>query len=55
MLWAPTDKLGLLMAAMPFSSRSGLPDFVVWDTTGQRAAGFWGFDWAVDPDQTEGL
>ena len=54
-LWAPADKLGLLMAAMPFSSRSGLPDFVVWDTSGQRAAGFWGFDWAVDPAQTEGL
>ncbi len=55
MLWAPKDKLGLLYSLLPFSSRSGMPDYVVWDTSGLRAAGFWTSDWAIDPALAVGL
>ena len=55
LLWAPQDKLGLLYSLLPFSSRAGMPDFVVWDSSGLRAAGFWGNDWAVEPTWTVGL
>ncbi|MEY3014222.1 MAG: hypothetical protein RIT45_2957 [Pseudomonadota bacterium] len=55
-LWAPADKLGLLYAVLPFSSRSGLPDWMVWEATGVRATGYWSSDWKnVDPAATAGL
>jgi hypothetical protein len=55
MLWAPAGKAGLLYALVPFSSRSGLPDFVVWDDSGLRATGFWDGQWGVDPALLVGL
>ena len=55
LLWAPKDKLGLLYSLLPFSSRSGMPDYVVWDSSGLRAAGFWTADWLIDPAFAVGL
>lgn len=55
-LWAPQDKRGLLYAVLPFSSRSGLPDWMVWESSGVRATGYWSSDWkAVDPAASVGL
>ena len=54
-LWASPDKLGLLYSLVPFSSRSGLPDFVVWDNSGIRATGFWDATWGVNPEFVTGL
>jgi hypothetical protein len=55
-LWAPPGKAGLLYAVVPFSSRSGLPDWLVWGATGLRATGYWDAGWThVDPAATVGL
>ena len=48
-LWAPKSKPWLLYRFMPFSSRSGLPDYVVYDETGVMATGFFDADWQFDP------
>ncbi|MCA9540033.1 MAG: prolyl oligopeptidase family serine peptidase [Myxococcales bacterium] len=46
---APPGKARLLLGLTPFSSRSGLPDYVVFDANGGRALGFFDADWHLDP------
>ncbi len=48
-LWAPKGKPWLLYRFVPFSSRSGLPDYVLYDEPGVIATGFFGPDWNFDP------
>ena len=37
----------LLYRVIPFSSRAGLPDYLVWSDDGGQAAGFFGPDWQL--------
>jgi dienelactone hydrolase len=37
----------LLYRAVPFTSRSGFPDFLIWSTQGARTAGFFDADWQL--------
>ncbi len=39
----------LLYRVVPFSSRSGLPDYLVWSEEGGEAAGFFDSEWGWDP------
>ncbi|MBM4342614.1 MAG: prolyl oligopeptidase family serine peptidase [Deltaproteobacteria bacterium] len=48
-LRAPKAKPWLLYRFVPFSSRSGLPDYVLYDEGGVIATGFFGPDWQFDP------
>jgi len=48
-LTAPKGQVSLLYALVPFSSRAGMPDYVVWSTDGLRVAGFYTADWTFDP------
>jgi len=41
----------LLYNISPFSSRSGMPDYVVWTRSGNRASGFFSPDWEYVPGQ----
>ena len=40
----------LLYWIVPFSSRAGLPDYLVWSSSGSQLAGFFDADWQYDPD-----
>ena len=40
----------LLYSMIPFSSRSGMPDYLVWNHRGAQAIGFWGMDWQFNSD-----
>lgn len=48
-LWAPPGKPWLLDRVVPFSSRSGLPDYLLFDETGVVATGFFDAKWQFDP------
>jgi hypothetical protein len=48
LLVAPKGKEYQLYWLNPFSSRSGLPDYFVWDDTGRRVAGYYSADWTFD-------
>jgi hypothetical protein len=39
----------LLLRHHPFSSRGGLPDFLVWAQTGSLTGGFFSPDWTLAP------
>ena len=39
----------LLFRVVPFSSRGGLPDYLVWGPSGGMAAGFFDANWRYDP------
>lgn len=43
----------LLQRYHPFSSRSGMPDWFVYDDDGRKAAGFFSPDWTLDPASSE--
>ena len=45
----------LLFRYMPFSSRSGMPDFFVWTAAGVQASGFLDADWQLAPAYSTGL
>lgn len=46
---APPDAPDLLYWIVPFSSRSGLPDYMVWSESGVESTGFFDADWSYDP------
>jgi poly(3-hydroxybutyrate) depolymerase len=52
---APEGSEHLLYRWLPFTSRSGEPDFVVRDGGGRVASGFFDADWQIDPAMAEGL
>ncbi len=52
---APGDKAYLLNRYQPFSSRSGLPDYLIFDETGGQALGFFGPEWKVVPGLGAGV
>ncbi len=52
---APDDQRQLLSLAMPFSSRAGLPDYLVYGEGKTQAAGFYNGDWQLDPTFAVGL
>jgi hypothetical protein len=45
----------LLFRYTPFSSRAGMPDFLVFDTGGVAAAGFFDAEWNIDKAYAEGI
>ena len=45
---APPGKRHLLYSVVPFSSRSGMPDFLVWRESGLTAAGNFDATWQFD-------
>jgi hypothetical protein len=47
-LTASFGEEGLLYRVVPFSSRGGLPDFLIWSQEGGRAAGFLDSEWGWD-------
>ncbi len=47
-LAAPTGKEDLLFEILPYSSRSGFPDFLAWNDRGLVATGFYDSDWRFD-------
>jgi dienelactone hydrolase len=53
--FATPGKEYLLFRYMPFTSRSGMPDFLFWGDDGVLASGFFDADWQVDPAFSEGL
>jgi hypothetical protein len=53
--YATPGKEYLLFRYMPFTSRAGMPDFLVWGDDGVVADGFFDADWQVDPAYAEGL
>jgi dienelactone hydrolase len=48
-LWAAAGSEYLLRWVVPFSSRSGLPDYLVWSSRGGHAAGFFTPEWTYEP------
>jgi hypothetical protein len=44
----PGDEMRLTQI-VPFSSRSGMPDYLVWSSRGAAAIGFFDNDWQFDP------
>ncbi len=52
---APEGQESLLWMVIPFSSRSGMPDFLVWKGSGLVAAGSFDADWKLDPALAAGL
>lgn len=54
-LHAPKGQEHLLYSVSPFSSRSGMPDFLVFGEGGAFGAGFFGFQWNFDPALVFGL
>ncbi|MBN94637.1 MAG: hypothetical protein CL928_11285 [Deltaproteobacteria bacterium] len=50
-LTATADDPRLLYSMSPFSSRSGMPDFMVWTRSGNRSSGFFSPDWDYVPGQ----
>ncbi|HCF56472.1 MAG TPA: hypothetical protein DFS52_00545, partial [Myxococcales bacterium] len=49
LLVAPRGKASLLYGIMPFSSRSGRPDYFVWDANGGKVSGYYSSEWTFDP------
>ena len=47
-MWAPKGKESLLYMVVPFSSRSGMPDFLVWGSNGLAATGNFDAEWKFD-------
>lgn len=45
----------LLFRYTPFSSRAGMPDFLLWAEDGLVATGFFDAEWALDPAYAQGL
>lgn len=45
----------LLFRYVPFSSRAGMPDFLIWQEGGSSAAGFFDADWQIEPLFATGL
>ncbi|MBI5609057.1 MAG: prolyl oligopeptidase family serine peptidase [Deltaproteobacteria bacterium] len=54
-LWAPADRAWLLYWLVPFSSRSGMPDYFTWDESGGKVSGFFDATWKFDPAFAKGL
>ena len=54
-LAAPAHKRYLLYWIVPFSSRNGMPDYLVWGDEGLLAGGFYDADWQFDPALGVGL
>lgn len=52
---APTGQERLLWMVVPFSSRSGMPDFLLWSGKGLAATGNFDADWKLDPTHAVGL
>jgi predicted esterase len=52
---APKDKRYLLYWVVPFSSRAGMPDYLVWGDQGMHAAGFYDAEWKFDASLGVGL
>ena len=48
-LYATPGSAHLLYRLIPFSSRSGTPDYLVWSDDGVEASGFFDASWAWDP------
>ncbi len=44
----PGDEMRLTQI-VPFSSRGGMPDYLVWSSRGAAAIGFFDNDWQFDP------
>ena len=51
LLYAPPGMTHLLYRVVPFSSRSGMPDYLLWYESGMLGAGYFGTDWAFDAQQ----
>jgi hypothetical protein len=47
-IYAPPGEERLLYWVVPFSSRSGLPDYMIWSDSGVEATGFFDAHWAYD-------
>jgi hypothetical protein len=45
----------LLFRYVPFSSRAGMPDWLVWNSAGSVASGFFDADWLFDAAFSQGL
>ncbi len=54
-MWAPADRTWLLYWLVPFSSRSGMPDYFTWDESGGKVSGFFDAAWKFDPAFAKGL
>lgn len=54
-LHAPLGKEHLMFRYVPFSSRSGMPDFFIWDEDGVAASGFFSATWKPSLGYSEGL
>ena len=52
---APKGKRSLLYSVVPFSSRAGMPDFLIWRQTGGAASGNFDVDWQPAPEFASGL
>lgn len=52
---APKGKRFLLYSVVPFSSRSGMPDFLLWRETGGAASGNFDANWQPAPLYASGL
>lgn len=48
-LYATAGSEYLLYRVVPFSSRAGLPDYLIWTDQGGAAAGYFAPDWSFDP------
>ncbi|TNF38101.1 MAG: hypothetical protein EP329_01400 [Deltaproteobacteria bacterium] len=49
LLYAPPGREHLLYRVIPFSSRSGMPDYLVWNEDGAALSGFLDAGWGFDP------
>jgi len=49
LLATPAGSESFLYSIVPFSSRSGLPDYLIWAEGGSFAGGFFDADWQYDP------
>ena len=54
-LHAPKGKESLLYGVVPFSSRAGLPDYLVWGSSGATGLGFCDGDWQWEPKFGQGF
>ncbi len=52
---APAGKRSLLFSVVPFSSRSGMPDFIIFRETGLAASGNFDADWQPSAAYSTGL
>jgi len=51
LIYTPPGMTHLLYSVVPFSSRSGMPDYLLWYESGLLGAGFFNTDWIYDPAQ----